>query len=112
MLTPNTLFKQFVHFFSSYSLPFNKVYLHRSSLFNKNIKRKQLVLESYFRILELYIHLNPVEHGFISQNEYGSGLHLISLPPSSRSFLPIYLKTYTYNKLHSCRQKNFKKTDK
>ncbi len=60
----NFLSKQFSNFFSSYSQSFNKVYGRRGSLFLKNFKRKEISDENYLRNLILYIHLNPVKHGF------------------------------------------------
>jgi len=61
------LSKQFSNFFSSYSQAFNKVYHRRGSLFIKNFKRKEINTEEYLRTVILYIHLNPVKHGFGTQ---------------------------------------------
>ncbi|MBO9620883.1 MAG: transposase [Niabella sp.] len=58
------LSKQFANFFSSYTQAFNKVYKRRGSLFIKNFKRKEVLDDDYLRNLILYIHLNPVKHGF------------------------------------------------
>jgi REP element-mobilizing transposase RayT len=58
------LSKQFSNFFSSYSQSFNKVYQRRGSLFLKNFKRKLIDSEAYLFQLIIYIHLNPVKHGF------------------------------------------------
>jgi len=60
----NFLSKQFANFFSSYTQSFNKVYGRRGSLFLKNFKRKEILDENYLRNLILYIHLNPLKHGF------------------------------------------------
>lgn len=60
----NFISKQFANFFSSYTQSFNKVYNRRGSLFIKNFKRKEVNDEDYLRNLILYIHLNPVKHGF------------------------------------------------
>lgn len=60
------LSKQFSNFFSSYTQAFNKVYDRRGSLFIKNFKRKEINQTDYFRNLVLYIHLNPIKHGFVS----------------------------------------------
>ena len=56
--------KQFSNFFSCYTQAFNKVYHRRGSLFLKNFKRKEITDDNYFRNLILYIHNNPVHHGF------------------------------------------------
>lgn len=58
------LSKQFSNFFSGYSQAFNKVYQRRGSLFIKNFKRKEVNARAYLCQLILYIHLNPVKHGF------------------------------------------------
>jgi len=58
--------KQFSKLFSSYTQSYNKVYSRRGSLFIKNFKRKQINKENYFVRLIIYIHLNPVSHGFVS----------------------------------------------
>src|SRR5690606_21905148 len=63
------LSKQFSNFFSSYSQAFNKVYQRRGSLFIKNFKRKKVDNDVYLTQLILYIHLNPVKHGFTKDIE-------------------------------------------
>ena len=65
------LSKQFSNFFSSYTQSLNKVYKRRGSLFLKNFKRKEVLSERYVRTLILYIHLNPIKHGFTKEiNEW------------------------------------------
>lgn len=61
------LSKQFSNLFSSYSQSFNKVYQRRGSLFLKNFKRKKIDSQEYLYQLILYIHLNPIKHGFTHQ---------------------------------------------
>ncbi len=61
------LSKQFSNFFSSYSQSFNKVYKRRGSLFLKNFKRKEIENDFYLKNIILYIHLNPIKHGFTNQ---------------------------------------------
>ncbi|MBS1550038.1 MAG: transposase [Bacteroidetes bacterium] len=61
--------KQFSNFFSSYSQAFNKLYQRKGSLFLKNFKRKEITDDTYFRNLILYIHCNPVHHGFTTDFE-------------------------------------------
>jgi putative transposase len=62
----NLLSKQLSNFFSSYSQSFNKVYQRRGSLFLKNFKRKLVDNEDYLFQLIIYIHTNPIKHGFTS----------------------------------------------
>lgn len=52
--------------FNAYSKGFNKRYGRTGSLFQKNIRRKCITSESYLRQVVLYIHNNPVHHGFCS----------------------------------------------
>ena len=61
------LSKQFANFFSSYTQSFNKVYQRRGSLFIKNFKRVKVTNDTYFRNLVIYIHLNPIHHGFTTK---------------------------------------------
>jgi len=61
------LSKQFSNLFSSYTQAFNKVYQRKGSLFLKNFKRKAIHNDAYLQRLILYIHLNPVKHGFTTE---------------------------------------------
>lgn len=54
----------FSNFFNSYTKAFNKKYKRKGSLFLKNFKRKPIQTESQWQETFLYIHLNPVKHGF------------------------------------------------
>jgi putative transposase len=56
---------QFSRFFSSYTQSFNKMYARTGSLFQPNLKRKRVLTEDYFIQLILYIHQNPIKHGFV-----------------------------------------------
>jgi REP element-mobilizing transposase RayT len=57
--------KQFSNFFSSYTQAFNKKYQRMGSLFMKNFKRKPILNLEQWQETFLYIHLNPVKHGFV-----------------------------------------------
>lgn len=59
--------KQFSNFFSSYTQSFNKVNGRKGSLFYKNFKRKRITTELYLKQAVVYIHLNPVYHGFTDE---------------------------------------------
>ena len=61
--------KQFANFFSSYTQSFNKVYSRRGSLFIKNFKRTPILDERQWQETFLYIHLNPVKHGFVKVHQ-------------------------------------------
>jgi len=56
--------KQFANFFSSYTQSFNKKYQRKGSLFIKNFKRKPILTQTHWQDTFLYIHLNPIKHGF------------------------------------------------
>ena len=57
--------KQFSNFFSSYTQSFNKKYQRKGSLLIKNFKRKPILTESQWQDTFLYVHLNPIKHGFV-----------------------------------------------
>ena len=59
------LSKQFSNLFSCYTQAFNKVNNRKGSLFIKNFKYKEVNTDSYLSNLILYIHSNPVHHGFV-----------------------------------------------
>ena len=56
---------KFSNFFNAYSKAFNKTYGRRGGLFQRPFKHKEVTNEKYFTELLLYIHLNPVKHGFV-----------------------------------------------
>ena len=60
----NLLSKQFSNFFNGYSKAFNNKYDRKGSLFLKNFKKKAISDREYLAAAILYIHLNPVKHGF------------------------------------------------
>lgn len=57
--------KQFSNLFSAYTQAVNKVYNRRGSLFRPNMKKKKVESDEYFTRLIMYIHNNPVKHGFV-----------------------------------------------
>jgi len=58
------LSKQFANLFSSYTQSFNKVYNRMGSLFVKNFKREPIFDKTHFLQTVVYIHRNPIHHGF------------------------------------------------
>ena len=56
--------KQWANLFSSYTQAFNKMYSRSGSLFAPNFKRKEISNREYFKNVMLYIHQNPIHHGF------------------------------------------------
>lgn len=62
---------QFSHLFNSYAQAFNKRFGRTGSLFQHPFKRKLIEHERYFKHMVLYIHNNPIHHGFCSHaSEY------------------------------------------
>lgn len=58
--------KQVSNLFSAYTQAVNKVYQRRGSLFRPNMKKKKVESDRYFTQLIMYIHHNPVNHGFVN----------------------------------------------
>lgn len=54
----------FSNLFNAYSKYINKKYQRTGSLFERPFKRKLVEDETYLRTLVLYIHNNPIHHGF------------------------------------------------
>ena len=67
----------FSHFFNAYTKNLNKRNKRHGSLFERAFKRKLISDEAYFKNLVLYIHCNPVHHGFCEHPiEYGWSSYL------------------------------------
>ncbi|MCK9399108.1 MAG: hypothetical protein M0Q51_03800 [Bacteroidales bacterium] len=78
--------QHFSHLFNAYAKYYNKKYNRHGSLFERQFKRKIIYNRKYFRSLVVYIHQNPVHHGFCEHSmEYGwsSYLTCISVKPTS-----------------------------
>ena len=58
--------KHFSHLFNAYSKYINTRYETRGALFERPFKRKLIDNKDYLRQVILYIHNNPVHHGFCS----------------------------------------------
>lgn len=63
------LSKQFADFLNGYTQAFNKQQGRKGSLFRPNTRRKLVASDAYFSQLVLYIHYNPVHHGFVKNLE-------------------------------------------
>jgi REP element-mobilizing transposase RayT len=66
---------QLSHLLNTYAQAFNKQQSRHGSLFESPFKRKQIGDSLYLRTIVLYIHNNPVHHGFVD--------HTINYPWSS-----------------------------
>jgi putative transposase len=67
--------QHFSNLFNAYTKAFNERFDRHGSLFERPFKRKLIDNERYLRQLILYVHNNPVHHGFCS--------HTIEYPWSS-----------------------------
>lgn len=73
--------RQFSNFFNGYSQAINKQLGRRGSLFSRAFKRKRIGTLDYLRNSVLYIHRNPVNHGFADspdQRKYSSYSEIVS----------------------------------
>ncbi|CAN5607619.1 hypothetical protein BH23BAC1_BH23BAC1_25780 [soil metagenome] len=57
--------QQFSNFSNAYAKAYNKEYSRNGSLFQASLKKKKVASDAYFTQLILYIHHNPVKHGFV-----------------------------------------------
>ncbi len=55
---------QFSKLFNAYAQAFNKYHQERGALFERPFKRKLITNDDYLKQVILYIHNNPVHHGF------------------------------------------------
>jgi putative transposase len=54
----------FSNLFNTYTKSINKAYDRTGSLFQEHLKRNKINDENYLMQLVIYIHLNPMKHGF------------------------------------------------
>lgn len=62
--TKKRISQQFSNLFNSYTKAYNRMYQRRGSLFIPNFKREEITDEDYISNIIVYIHRNPVHHGF------------------------------------------------
>ena len=79
---------QFKHLFNSYSKWFNIKHQRSGALFQKNFQRKPVDNEKYYTNLIVYIHNNPIKHGFVEHildYPWTSYLTILSTKPTKLS---------------------------
>lgn len=69
--------QQFSNLFNAYTKAFNKRYGRTGSLFEHSFRRKEIGTTEYLKRVIVYIHHNPVKHGFC---EHPSGYPWSSYP--------------------------------
>lgn len=83
--TEKRISQQFSNLFNAYTKAFNKRYDRTGSLFEHTFRRKLITNKTYLKQVILYIHNNPVHHGFCShplEYPWSSYLTCISLKPT------------------------------
>jgi len=64
----NCISRQFGNLFNGYTQAYNNKFNRKGSLFVPNFRRKLINSEKYFARLMVYIHNNPVYHGFVDSS--------------------------------------------
>lgn len=73
--TPKPLHQYFSNLFNAYTKSFNKFHERSGALFERPFRRKLIDNKKYLKQVILYIHNNPIHHGFCK--------HLVEYPWSS-----------------------------
>ncbi|MGC3977180.1 MAG: hypothetical protein QM751_02450 [Paludibacteraceae bacterium] len=77
--------QQFSNLFNAYTKAFNKRYQRTGSLLEHSFRRKEIDSKEYLKRVIVYIHQNPVKHGFCSYPSdypWSSYLSCVSLKPT------------------------------
>jgi REP element-mobilizing transposase RayT len=81
----NKLSKQFSNLFNAYTKAYNKKFNRTGALFQRTFRRLEITGEEHLRSIIIYIHKNPLRHGFTDDyktypwSSYGS---IISIKPT------------------------------
>lgn len=85
-MTPEKrLYQQYSNLFNAYTKAYNKRYGRTGSLFEHPFRRKPVDDKEYLKNLIVYIHQNPVKHGFCDEPSgypWSSYLSCVSLKPT------------------------------
>lgn len=63
----NFVIGQFSHLLNGYTQAYNKMYKRKGSLFFRSFKREEITDDAYLTSVIIYIHRNPVRHGFVKK---------------------------------------------
>jgi putative transposase len=97
---------QFSHLFNAYAQAINKRYNRTGSLFDHPFKRKQIENKNYLKQVILYIHNNPVHHGFCShplEYPWSSYLTCITTKPTKlqrKEVIDLFVDSVQFKKIH------------
>lgn len=98
--------KQFSNLFVAYALAFNKQEKRKGTVFERPFGRIEVDSLKYFKDLVVYIHRNPVHHGFVSHPkdyEWSSYHNYFSVNPSGiqrEMVLSWFDSTLTFRAIH------------
>lgn len=90
-------FHQLSKLFNSYTRSFNLFNNRKGSLFRKNFKRRRLLTLEEIKTTMMYIHRNPMHHGFTGQYgtwEYSSYNNIVN-PEKSEVTFPIQYDVFS-----------------
>jgi len=97
---------QFSHLFNAYAQAINKRYNRTGSLFDHPFKRKLIDNKNYLKQLILYIHNNPVHHGFCShplEYPWSSYLTCITSKPTKlqrKEVIDLFVNEANFKQMH------------
>ncbi|RLD67777.1 MAG: transposase [Bacteroidetes bacterium] len=83
------LSQQFSNLFTNYAQALNKQQGRRGSLFAPNFERKLIDSDEYLRNIILYIHSNPISHGFVDKVNQWKHSSYNSFIENSSSFIKV-----------------------
>ena len=84
---PRVPSRHFSNWFNAYTRGFNKTYQRSGTLFQRPFSRKKIHSRSHFRRVIRYLHLNPIEHGFVETLEEWPFSSYLGLLSGDSSFL-------------------------
>jgi len=96
----------FSHLFNAYTKYINKRYNRHGSLFERSFKRKLIDNKNYLKQVILYIHNNPVHHGFCShpvEYPWSSYLTCITTKPTKlqrKEVIDLFIDSVQFKKVH------------
>jgi len=97
---------QFSHLFNAYAQAINKQYNRTGSLFDHPFKRKLIDNKNYLKQVIVYIHNNPVHHGFCShpvEYPWSSYLTCITSKPTKlqrKEVIDLFVDSVQFKKDH------------
>jgi putative transposase len=98
---------QFSHLFNAYAQAINKRYNRTGSLFDHPFKRRQIDNKNYLKQVILYIHNNPVHHGFCSHPlEYPWSSYLTCISSKSTKLqryevIDLFVSEVNFKQMHN-----------